>query len=319
MKRLKHWSGPSLLFVALNCLGPGCDHKPVPGISEEPVEVSPQFPRSCTFTETAPQEIGVAVTTLIGGKEQEQYKRVLSHLSDQLKIPFRLLALEATDEIVAAMESGIVQLAFLSPLTYVRATDRMPCMSLLLTQVSDGTTHYASYLMVRNQDGPRVLEECRGKKLALVSHYSTSGYLLPMDFFHRKGINPDKLFSQVIFTNDHVTSLRMLEKGTVDVVATYSEVVGPARASGVDTSAFRVLAITGRTPYDAVVSTDRIPRDLALQITDALAGLNTSTPEGRRILTGSLDLNGWVRTTPEVYRPLAETWGRLLRIGVIQP
>jgi phosphonate transport system substrate-binding protein len=307
------------LFLALCCLGPGCDPQPVHGISEEPVAASPLFPRSCKFAETAPQEIGVAVTTLIGGNEKEQYKRVLLYLSDQLKIPFRLLTFESMDEIIAAMESGIVHLASLSPLAYVRARDRIPCMPLLLTQVSSGTTHYVSYLMVRNQDGPRILEECRGKKLALVSQYSTSGYLLPMDFFLRKGISPDTLFSQVIFTNDHVTSLRMLEKGTVDVVATYSEVVGPARASGVDTSAFRVLAITGRTPYDALVSTDRIPRDLALRITDALAGLNTSTPEGRKILTGSLDLNGWVRTSPEIYRPLAETWGRLLRSGVQQP
>ncbi len=87
--------------------------------------------------------------------------------------------------------------------------------------------------------------------------------------------------------------------------------MGPARRAGLDVGNLRVLAVTGRIPYDAVVAHPDLAPSLAAAVQDALARLNSTTEEGRRLLGRVVDMSGWVPSVDSVYAPVRETLARV--------
>ena len=79
----------------------------------------------------------------------------------------------------------------------------------------------------------------------------------------------------------------------VDVAATYAGALGVARKQGLDVGALRILAKTGRIPYDALVAGPHVSDRLAQRLTREVGRLNTQTEEGRRTLpTSGVSVNG---------------------------
>lgn len=276
-------------------------------------------PDACQSSETTPTELHLAVTMLIGELLIEKdFEAICEYLTREVGIPVKLVKFDNAEALLDGLDLGQIQIASLSPLMFVRAAERQPCLQLLATQVSRGSTHYVSYLLVRRNSGIRSVEDLKGKRLALVSPHSTSGSLLPQEFFHKRGIKPADYFSSVEYTGDHIASLRKLASGEVDVAATYSEIMHPAAAAGVETAQLAILAITGRTPYDAIVAASNVPPDIARRVAQALFRLNQTTPVGASILQGNVEINGWVPTRNSLYDPLRTTL-KTLRLAGVSP
>ena len=57
---------------------------------------------------------------------------------------------------------------------------------------------------------------------------------------------------------------------------------------------FRILAKAGRIPYDAYCASSTLDPNFVEKLRDTLLGLSTRTEEGRQVLGGLTNINGFV-------------------------
>ena len=272
-------------------------------------------PASCKTDKNIPEVLRFGVTPYLDTDILAQhFEPVLSYLSKRTGYAFELVPGESYTGLVDELAAGSVDLASLSPLTYVRARERMPCLQLLLTQVSLGSVSYSGYFVTRADSAVTRVEELRGKRFAFTALGSASGYLFPKAFLLERGETAEDFFGKTVFAGDHLTALKMLLDGEVEAAATFSSFMRPARASKLDVGNLRVLAVTGRIPHDAVVARPGLPPGMAGSIQEALAQLNTATEEGRQVLSGGLEISGWVATRDAFYDPVREKLDRLSEV-----
>jgi phosphate/phosphite/phosphonate ABC transporter binding protein len=270
-------------------------------------------PGSCLAGEVVPEVIRFGVTPYLDAHLlSENFEPVLEYLSKRTGYAFEIVPGKGYASLVNDLEEGRVDVASLSPLTYVQARERMPCLQLMLTQVSFGSVSYSGYLVARADSPVSSVGDLRGKRFAFTAKGSASGYLYPKAFLLERGERAEEYFSKVEFADNHIMALKLLLDGKVDAAATFSSFMRPARGSKLDVGNLRVLAVTGRIPHDAIVARPGLPPGVAGAIQEALAQLNTTSEEGREVLGGALEINGWVRTKNSLYDPVREKLERVM-------
>lgn len=280
------------------------DEAPVP-VSQ--AETSHDLDDQCQSEEVQPKVLRFGVTPYLDKTLlEEHFSQVTAYLTRETGFEFELVTGETYQALVGMLDSGAVDIASLSPLTYVLARQKMPCMRLLLTQVSMGSVAYSGYVVTRADSRVTNVDDLAGKRFAFTNRASASGYLFPSAYLKRRGITPETFFGETIFAGSHLEALRLVLSGQVDAAATFSSFMRPARALKLDVGSLRVLAVTGAIPHDATVARPGLNPGVAASVKAALLRLNTSTEEGRRTLNSSVEVNGWVDTRDSVYEPVRE-------------
>lgn len=291
-------------------LAAGCERGPPEESGPAPGAVAPSatLPDGCVPATGVPVEIRFGATPYIGSEAIEKhFGPVLDYLSKETGLPFRLVTAQSYEDLLAMLEAGEVDVASLSPLVYVRARRRLPCLQLLLTQITQGSPYYSGYVVVRADSGINSFDELSGTRIAFTSPNSASGDLFPRAFVRSRGEVPDEFFSKIEYKGDHLAALKSLLRGEVEAAATFSAFLRPAREDGLKIGNLRVLAVTGRIPYDAICAGSQLPPEVAVKVQEALYRLNTTREAGRRILGRVIDMNGWVMTDDSVYDSVRET------------
>lgn len=215
--------------------------------------------------------------------------------------------------VVRQLAAGELDVAELSPYQYADAVRmRAPLVPLAAT-VTNGSSSYGSYLVVRAGSPLRTIDDLRGGKhvrVALVAPLSTSGYALPLAFLIDHGI---RLGTDVelIVSGGHSASVTALLDGRVDVAAVSSDLlIGSVGLAGPLT----VLAKVGRLPNDVVVArADLDPAALSL-VQHALLRLSIHDAAARSALRAFTPVDGFVPVPQGYYDgvlALAERAARL--------
>jgi phosphate/phosphite/phosphonate ABC transporter binding protein len=199
---------------------------------------------------------------------------------------------------VLRQEVDLVQLA---PLAYVVAKAKDHSLSLIATNISEGSSTYSGYILARADSPIRSVEDFRGKRFGFVDVDSTTGYLYPYAFFLEQGILPERDFKEVVMAKRHDLVIEELVTGKVDGAATFSGALLNAEAKGFDTDRIRIIAKTGRVPYDAWCTRGNLDPKVRDRIEAALLGLSTRSASGRKILAPLHSINGFARTNDAAY------------------
>ena len=275
---------------------------------------------SCAAGRDVPERLRLAVTR--SGSStffDDGYRPVADYLAERLNRPVDLLFGDHYDDVAAMLERGDADVAVLPPLAYVRARDRTPCLRLLLTMVSRGDIRYSGYVLVREDSKLNSLEALAGRTIGFVDRTSASGFLFPMAQLAASGLNPRDVMAHARFLGEHLAVLRAVVAGEVDAGASFYGALRAARDHGIDVGSLRVLGLTGRIPFDAVVARPGLDVDVAHQFAAVLGGLNATKPEGRKALRGLVDVDGYVPSTNVFYDPVRDTVRTVRAIGVEGP
>ena len=193
----------------------------------------------------------------------------------------------------------------------MRAKEANPDLVLLATQIANGAPTYSAYIVARADKGYSTIEDLRGKRFGFVDEQSTSGYLYALAWMQKRGISPDTYFSEVIFAGDHEKLIDMVSRGEVDGGATSSSAYRIARSENPATGMISILAKTGRIPYDAVVANPRLAPEMVAEIRKLILGLSTRVAEGRRVLGGPTNINGFVPSDDSLYEDVRDSLSAL--------
>ncbi len=299
------------LAIALLCLaratlaGTAGEEPPVSATGAEAPSAQPE-PDAAALTFGMTPVVGVAST-------RTRFAPLAAHLAEQLGRPVQLLVTGSYGELVDRVARGQVDLVKLSPLAYVRARHRLPELELIALQVARGSTDYSSYLVARRDNPHALRSRLAGARACFADPGSTSGYLFPLAWLRRNGLDPETALGAVAFGGDHRACLEGLFAGRWDVAATWTGALRDARADGRPVGDLVIVAKTGRIPYDAWCLRPGLDGGLSRAIRRILLRTNSLDREGRRVLAPTLGINGWVPVADETYDGVRRVEAELAR------
>lgn len=246
-------------------------------------------------------ELVFGMTPVVGVEAtRERFAPLAKYMSDRLGVPVRLLVADSYGSLIEKMVAGEVDLAKLSPLAYVRVRKKIPSMKLIATHVANGSATYSSYLVALQDSKIGFTESPQGARICFADPDSTSGYLYPAAYLRSRGIAPESDL-KIEFAGDHRACLDGLFAGRYDIAATWAGAIRDARQSGLDVGELAIVAKTGRIPYDAYCVRPKLDEEITGRIQQLLLQTNTLSKTGRRVLSHTLGINGWVPGDDRVY------------------
>lgn len=199
---------------------------------------------------------------------------------------------------IEAMRSEKADVAFVDPLAFMMAHERIGAVPLLLEVYAKGTPTYHSSIWVRRDSGIRKVDDLRGKVMAFADAVDMSGYLAPLDIFVRKGLitdvsRPDgRFFKQVYFAGGDEQAMRSVLNGFVDAAGLSEYGYLLLRPEERDLMIPIENSIDG--PSHVVMARRGLPPSIRTALRDALLKLDYDQSEDRAILDKLYGVRGYV-------------------------
>jgi phosphonate transport system substrate-binding protein len=152
----------------------------------------------------------------------ERYTPFVAYLSKELGIKVNLRIANDYAAVIEGQRAGNIQIAYYGPASFSRAlVTGVKTDAFVIDVNADGSKGYYSVFYVLAKSPYHELSDLKGKNLGLVDPNSTSGNNMPRFKMNQMGVDPEKFFSQVVFTGSHENAVLALAQGTVDICANW--------------------------------------------------------------------------------------------------
>ncbi len=226
-----------------------------------------------------------------------------SKLGDQLQFSI----LKTFTDVADALQAGKVSFAWLSPLTYARAAEKV---QLLLRSVRADSGSYYSVLFALESSELRSPQDLYGRRMGWVSRDSMAGYVLPLLALREKAI----VVGDEFFLGSHAAVVRSVMSGAVDAGATFCSVnprdepvkivsAGWTETVEVGPNRFRTLALYGPIPGDVLCAAPEVPDTLRDRFVDAMLHIHEQAG-GKEIVRGLFGADRFSEAEPGEYLKL---------------
>ena len=249
----------------------------------------------------------------VGFVPAEDAQQVMQNAQPIVEILRKQLGMEvqpfvATDYtgVVEALRVNKLDIAFLTPASYVLARDEAN-VRVVLKSERKGIPFYYAAIIVRADSGIKDLDDLRGKSFAFGDSLSTTGNVIPRQMFKARGIDPVRDFKQILYSGGHDATVLAVLNGKVDAGATYAN-----SPDGNDTAwmrylkdseevkKIRAIAFSEPIPADNLVISANLDEDLAKKIEMTFIALSRD-PAGKRMLRELYQIDGFVPATDKDY------------------
>ncbi|NJN63578.1 MAG: phosphate/phosphite/phosphonate ABC transporter substrate-binding protein [Acidobacteria bacterium] len=143
-----------------------------------------------------------------------KYQPLADYLSEKTGATWELLISADYDETVRRLCAGEVDLAYLGPLTYVKANSVCGARAVVRLQTG-GKDSFRSYVMVRSDSPAKSLADLSGKRIGFGSPLSTSAHLVPFAMMVHADVFSDPRTTCINFGH-HERAARACLIGEVD-------------------------------------------------------------------------------------------------------
>lgn len=180
--------------------------------------------------------------------------------------------------VLAALQAGQVDVAYLSAFPYALASGRIRLKPLAMPWAM-GSLDYRGIIFTRADSGIKSLADLKGKEIAFGDLSSTTGYLLPKAMLEKQGILAHLKGARNAGNANMVVAA--VENGTAAAGCAYESVFQVAyRETPEKAKLMRVLAETEAIPNGIYVARGDLPDAEVAKLRKAFMDMNTD-PEGR--------------------------------------
>jgi phosphonate transport system substrate-binding protein len=142
-----------------------------------------------------------------------------------LKVEF-ILTTDYTG-VIEALRTKKVHMAYLSPFSYVLATQRNKLVPLVTVGNNGHPTVYRSVIFTSTKSGLKTMDDVKARAKSLTICFadpaSTSGHLIPRAYLTTIGLDPQVAFKEILFAASHTASVLTVQSGKVDLGCTTKE------------------------------------------------------------------------------------------------
>lgn len=237
-------------------------------------------------------------------KQMERYEPLAVYLSNKVGVRIKLKVITLYGNVIDNFEAGKLDGAFFGSFTYSLAHERLGVDVLARPEEPDGTSTYSSYIFARKDSGIRTVRQMKGKRLALVARATTAGYLFPLVYLQRAGIDDiDAYFKEVYFTGTHEGTIQDVLEKKADVGAAKNTIF--KLLASANPRIDRELTILGKSvevPENALALRKNIEDSVKRKITDCLISMHND-PEGAKALK-AFGARRFIETIDAEYKPV---------------
>jgi len=232
----------------------------------------------------------------------EEFARVLGGLAG---IPVRATVASDYAAVIEALRNRTADLAFVHPGGYVLAS-REAKARIVARNLWHGKSSFTSRLYVRKESGFKALEDLRGTSIAFVDPASSSGYIYPMVLLIQKGLvknrDPKTFFKEVVFSGAHDASMRALQNGHVDVIASFDNAREQYLKDPAERERIVYVAETPEIPEAGIAARDGLDPAVVARVRAAL--LQIKAPEHAALLKRLYEIDGFAPAEDRDYDPV---------------
>lgn len=292
----------TVTYSCLACTQPSENTTTPPSTSSQP--------SSDSNTEDELNTLNMAVIPWqVSAEQEKQLQPLADYLSKTLGKPVKFQITKDYDTSIDLLVTGKVEMAFLGPLSYVKAHLRDPQVQPIVAPIekTTGRPWYTSAIVVNNGSGIKTLKDLKGKRFAFVSKSSTSGYLVPLAHFKDIGINPERDFATVKYAGSHDKAKADLLAGKVDAIADDKRSYLQQQKEGnIDPSKYKIIWESDPIPLSPIVVSSKLPSQLVIDLKKAFV----NSPEGLLDPSGSQSA-GYTLVEDRDYTPIRKLLERL--------
>lgn len=257
--------------------------------------------------------------TLTNGATREQLDGFCRALALATGLEVTGLGLWYYHRLLAAMEVGDIDIAWLPPILAAQASADGRGAPLVIP-VRGGVSSYSTALFVRHDSPFRELRDLSAARAAWVDRQSVSGYLLIRAHLRALGLDLERSFVENHFAGSHEAVVDAVLSGRADAGATFLYLdenqpeaggfEGPRSArAGWGQAKVRVIAHAGPIPSDVLAASGRISGDAAARVRDVL--LRRQHPALREAAAALFGTDTFLSPIPAHLRSLAALLPRL--------
>lgn len=208
--------------------------------------------------------------------------------------------------VVEALRAKKLDIAFLSPASYVLAKNEANIQVALKSHRKGSAAYYAA-IITRSDSGIKTLKDLKNKTFAFGDPLSTTGHIIPRKMFLENGIDPGKDFAHVIYSGGHDATVLAVLHRKVDAGATFANFPDGKDAAWMqylknpeEQKQIRAIAYSDPIPADNLVYRADLDPAVAKKITDTFLALGGDA-EGQKMLRDLYQIDGFVPASDEDY------------------
>jgi len=243
---------------------------------------------------------------------QRNAQPLVDQLSQALGIEVQPFIATDYTGIVEAFRNDRLDLAFLSPASYVMA-HREAGVKVMLRAQRGTTPFYHAVIFTHRDSGINSLAELKGQTFAFGDNLSTAGYIFPLKMFRDIGLNPDTDFENVIFSGSHDATVYAVHNQKVAAGATYANDAAGQDAAWLhllkpeQVQDIKVLAVSEPIPADNLCVNANTDPVLAEKISKFFLSLHQS-PEGLKLIQNLYHIDSFVPANDADYQGVREAF-----------
>ncbi len=250
-------------------------------------------------------EFGVGLFQPDKEKNDATYKPLADYLAKKLGQPVRLRTVDTWEGLAKSLASGETDMALMGPWGYVLANHQAGAEAVA-TILYQGKPEYFAIMVTGPKSGINSIDDMKGKTFAFGDKGSTSGYLIPSHEFMKRGIDPDKYFSKVIYTKHQAIETQVV-RGELDAGADYNRNRDAMIADGLIKAAdSRIVWTSAPLPNDALAVSKDLAQDKAfiVKLVKALEDIGPALKTQSNLLPNNY--TGFVAKDNRYYKPIRD-------------
>ncbi|HHQ48901.1 MAG TPA: phosphate/phosphite/phosphonate ABC transporter substrate-binding protein [Acidobacteria bacterium] len=227
-----------------------------------------------------------------------QYRQLFELVAKELGRDLVFVQRETYSDINDLLVNGTVDVAWVctGALSDLR---RRNGARLLVVPVVNGESRYRSYVIARF-DGPRDLEDLRGKEFAFTDPLSLTGRRVMIQWLASRGETAESFFGNVFYTHAHDNSIRAVRRRLADAACVDSLVYdGLQRLDPAAVEGTRVIWRSEWFPIPPLVVSAQVPPALRDELAALFLHLNAE-PRAKPAMR-AMGVERFVRPDPGVY------------------
>lgn len=212
--------------------------------------------------DTSPLRFGVGLFQPDREKNEATYRPLALHLEKRLGRKVILNTVDTWEGLAKSLAAGETDIALMGPWGYVLAHHEAGAQAVS-TILYEGKPEYFAIMVSHPQSGIRSIDDLKGRSFAFGDKGSTSGYLIPFYEFQKRGIEPEKFFSRVLYTKHQAIETQVVRR-ELDAGADFNRNRDTMIDQGlIKAEESRIFWTSAPLPNDAVAVSSRLSQDSA--------------------------------------------------------
>jgi phosphonate transport system substrate-binding protein len=211
-----------------------------------------------------------------------QYQPLVEYISNITGLNFQLFIPNSYDELLSWFHTGKINMALFGGYTFIKAFHLDGAVPVAMRDI-DGK--FTSVVIVNKKHDVLALEDIEGMSFSFGSPLSTSGHLMPRHFFNEMDIEPERFFSEFIYSGAHDKTAKLVRDGIVDAgVANASIIKNMFQDGRLKSSDVHIIWESGPYPDYVWAISNKFNEEARINILNAFLTLNPQSSSHKDIL-----------------------------------